>query len=76
VTKQLQVDKQACAADRFGAVEVMTRCGQAAFRSSLAAALPWVGRRARHPAGAPARWSELGVADRYTDGVSVCSIHT
>lgn len=46
------------------------------FRSSLAAALLRVGGRARHPAGAPARWSRLGVVDRFTDGVFVCSIHT
>jgi len=53
--------KQASAADRFGAVEIMSLCGQTTFRSSLAAALLWVGGRARHPAGAPARWSQLGV---------------
>ena len=68
--------KQASAANRFGAVEIMTLCGQTTFLSSLAAAHLRIGGCARHPAGVPARWSQLGVVDRFTDGVFVCNIHT
>lgn len=67
--------KQASAADRFEALEIMSLCGQTTFRSSLATAPLRIGGRARHPAGALARWSQLGVVDHLQTGFS-CVTYT
>jgi hypothetical protein len=64
------------ATGRFGAVEIMTLCGQTTFRSNLTAAPLCISGRAGHRAVAPARWPQLGADDRFTDGAFVCIIHT
>jgi hypothetical protein len=64
------------ATGRFGAVEIMTHCGQTRFLSNLEAAPLWVRGRALDAAVAASSWPQPGLVDRFTDRVVVCIIHT